>query len=132
VKITYDETVIDLKDLLHIFYAAHDGSIPNHPPLGMGSQYRSVIFYIDETEAEPTADGNGVDVGVIPAIIEELQTTFPHGVLVSTQVMSAKEFYQADELHYNYYQQHSADDYCLAVIAPKLQEVKNRFPDKFL
>jgi peptide-methionine (S)-S-oxide reductase len=131
-QVVYDEQVIGTTDLLHIFFALHDPAIPNHPSLSVGSQYRSVIFYTDHEEAEATDRRNGPGIGVIQRMVEEIQGTLPEGGVVATEVISARVFYPADQSHYNYYHQHRDTDYCVTVIAPRLQKVRELFPDKVL
>lgn len=129
VKIIYDENVVSIEDLLHIFYALHDPSAPSHHCRGIGSQYRPVIFYTEEEDAEATNPENGEHIGVIQRVVEQVQSDI--GAPVSTEIMSATEFYAADESHYDYYCRHSEDAYAVTIIEPKLKEIKERFPEKF-
>ena len=43
-KITYDKTVIDLKEILDIFYVAHDPTQINRQGNDIGKHYRSIIL----------------------------------------------------------------------------------------
>jgi peptide-methionine (S)-S-oxide reductase len=131
-KVVYDENIIDTAGLLHIFFALHDPAIPNHPSLSMGSQYRSVIFYTDHNEAEATDMYNGQGIAVIQRTVEEIQDTLPEGGVVATEVISAGVFYAADQSHYDYYHQHPETAYSVTIIAPRLQKVRETFPDKVL
>jgi peptide-methionine (S)-S-oxide reductase len=132
VKVSYDEKVITTEEVLRIFFALHDPAVPNHNGLGIGSQYRNIIFYTEEHEGEATNEGNGTSVGVIPKVVEQVQATMPEGVTVSTPVVSAGIFYPAHESHYNYYTEHPDDMYSTTIIKPKLLETRKRFPDLFL
>jgi peptide-methionine (S)-S-oxide reductase len=131
VKITYDDTIVILNDLLAIFYTLHDPALPIHSGRGVGSQYRPVIFYTDEETGEAANPQNGSDIGGIQKFIEQLQGTLPEGVPVPTEIMTATEFYPADESQYNYYQQHAGDGYCISIIEPKVTLVKEKFPENF-
>jgi len=131
VKVTYDETVISLEEVLDIFFALHDPAAPNHITIGPGSQYRAVIFYTDDSEGEAANPENGEGIGIIPRVMEKVQATMPEGVIVSTHVMSAQEFYAAHEDHYSYYGTHQDDAYSVTVIRPKLEIISKKFPDKF-
>ena len=44
VKLTFDPTVIGLRQLLHIFFAIHDPTTPNRQGHDVGTQYRSGIY----------------------------------------------------------------------------------------
>jgi peptide-methionine (S)-S-oxide reductase len=127
IKIVYDESVISTEGLLRIFYALHDPAAPAHSGRGIGSQYRPVIFYTDEEEAEADDPQNGESVGVIQKFVQQIQHSLPAGTPVRTEILTATEFYPADESHYNYYAQYRDDSYSLAIIEPKLKEIKDRF-----
>ncbi|GEM_PF-1748986 len=132
VKIVYDDTVITMEDILNIFFATHDASAPNHVGSGIGSQYRSVIFYTEDSDGEATDQENGMDIAPIQRSIERMQNAFPEGVTVGTRVMSAVQFYPAEESHYRFYEQNPDSPYAQTVITPKLKEVKDRFLNLFL
>lgn len=127
VQIVYDETIVPLENLLALFYALHDPTVPNHPMKGAGSQYRPVIFYTNEEEGEPDGAQSGQAVGVIQQYINGVQDTLSNDKQVTTEVRFAQQFYPADESHYNYYVQHPNDAYTSTIIEPKLSEIKERF-----
>ncbi|MES2224387.1 MAG: peptide-methionine (S)-S-oxide reductase MsrA [Patescibacteria group bacterium] len=130
VRIVYDPTVIPTEDILRIFFAMHDASAPNHAINGVGSQYRSVIFYTDSDQGEAVDPQNGAGVGLIEKLIAEIQQSLPEGVVVATQAVSATEFYPADEMHYNYYELNKDSSYVQEAIEPKIQLIAQLFPDK--
>ncbi len=131
VKILYDETIIPTGQLLRIFYAMHDPTALKHSSHGIGSQYRPVIFYTDELDDEAISNGNGSDMSIIPRIVQEVQERLPEDLVVTTHIMTAKEFYAAEEYHYGYFQRNPEAAYSIEIIAPKVQEVQARFPDNF-
>ncbi|MDB5254937.1 MAG: msrA [Candidatus Nomurabacteria bacterium] len=132
VMIMHDEAVVDTEQLLKIFYAMHDESGQQYPSIGIGSQYRSVIFYTDDVQAEASDPDNGGDVGLITKVMEKVQSTLPEGASISTQIMSAKEFYPAEEHHYDFYGKNPDSVYSTEVINPMLQKIKNQYPDLFI
>lgn len=131
VQVTYDESVITTEEVLNIFFTLHDPAIPNHPALGIGSQYRAVIFYTEEGDAEASDPGNGSSIGMIGRVIATIQGTMPEGTTVSTYIMSAQDFYPANEAHYDYYNQHINDAYSVSVIRPVLETIQAKFPRHF-
>lgn len=118
VKVYYDNQILHTDDLLDIFFATHDSSTPNRQGNDIGSQYRSIIFYTTEEDRE--------------AALRAMARTqaMNGGRSVVTEVVSAAEFYPADESHYNYYVHNTAAPYCNVVISPKLEKLKTRFSDK--
>ena len=49
-QITYDKTVIDLKEILDVFYVAHDPTQINRQGNDIGRHYRSIILYSSKEE----------------------------------------------------------------------------------
>ncbi len=47
VEVTYDTAKISYKDILSIFFDIHDPTTLNRQGNDTGSQYRSVIYYLD-------------------------------------------------------------------------------------
>jgi len=132
VKLTYDLEAVTTEEILAIFFAAHDATAQTQVIRGPGSHYHSSIFYTDESDGVANNPDNGEQVGVIHRVIETLQATLPEGAPIITNVMSAVEFYPADELHYDYYEQHKDDSYTTTIIAPTLEAVQKQFPNNFL
>ena len=52
VQIEFDPETISFKEILEVFFATHDPTTLNVQGADRGTQYRSVIFYDDETQQE--------------------------------------------------------------------------------
>ena len=50
VRITFDPAVITYADLLHIFWRIHDPTTLNRQGADVGTQYRSIILYLDDEQ----------------------------------------------------------------------------------
>ena len=49
-EITYDPVEITFPELLEVFWSTHDPTTLNRQGNDVGTQYRSVIFYLDEDQ----------------------------------------------------------------------------------
>ncbi|MBY0328793.1 peptide-methionine (S)-S-oxide reductase MsrA, partial [Patescibacteria group bacterium] len=136
IKVYYDNTIISTDDLLDIFFATHDPSTLNQQGNDIGTQYRSSIFYthdqVPHSLGGPTDSPDDDVPGAIERAINRAQATLPENKIVVTAVVSATEFYPAEEYHQNYYAEHSTAPYCQIVISPKLEKLQKKFADKLL
>lgn len=117
VRIVYDPNILKLADLLEIFFATHNPTTLNKQGNDVGTQYRSSIFYTTEDQSLEAKKE-----------IEEVQKNFTDSIV--TTVVSATDFYPAEEYHRNYYFSHSNQPYCALVISPKLEKLQKDFSEK--
>ena len=111
VKVEYDDLVVQLLNVLVPFFRSHDPSSLNRQGADIGTQYRSTIYYQDET-----------DVECIRSVIDTVEREI--GKSVVTEVKPLDVFYEAEPYHHNYYRNNPYAGYCQAVIAPKLQSAQ--------
>jgi len=114
VRITYDPKVITLSDILEIFWTIHDPTTINRQGPDTGEQYRSVIFYDDETQKT-----------VANTSMRKAQEVWDDPIV--TEIQPLKTFYAAADYHKNY--QTDRPDYCQAIINPKLTKLHKRFAE---
>ncbi|WP_319416425.1 peptide-methionine (S)-S-oxide reductase MsrA [Marispirochaeta aestuarii] len=110
VKLTYDPNVISYREILDLFFTAHDPTTVNRQGADVGPQYRSIILYTDEeqrriAEEAKAAAGKNFDRPVV------------------TQIVPLKTFYLAEEYHQDYYDNNPFAGYCSYVIQPKLRKL---------
>jgi peptide-methionine (S)-S-oxide reductase len=60
-------------------------------------------------------------------LISEINATQQWDQPIVTEITSFDIFYEADEYHHNYYNDHSTQPYCLAVISPKLAKLRKEY-----
>ena len=113
VEIDYDENVISYDDLLEIFFNIHDPTQLNRQGNDVGTQYRSIILYLNEEQKQKALKK-----------IEELRKK---GINVVTEVKPLEVFYPAEEYHQNYFYNNPQNPYCSYVIAPKLHKFFQKF-----
>lgn len=91
IKITFDPTQTSYKNLLLFFFEIHDPTTLNQQGNDKGSQYRSEIFYLSETQKKEA---------------EEIKARVDHSKKwkkpIVTAISPAQEFYSAEEYHQKY------------------------------
>ena len=118
-QIVYDPTVISFDELLEVFWKTHDPTTLNRQGNDVGPQYRSVIFYHDNTQKEKAG-----------AYKAELDKSGAWANPVVTAIEPFKNFYPAEDYHQNYYKLNGRAPYCQYVIRPKLEKFEKIFKDK--
>ncbi len=119
IKIEYNPAVITYNELLEIFFATHDPTTLNQQGADRGTQYRSAIFYANQEQKE-------IAVQMIISLNNEDIFDDP----IVTEVVKLEAFYNAEDYHQNYYNQHSSQGYCQFVINPKLNKLYTTFREK--
>ena len=121
VQIVYDPSQITYGELLRVFFSvAHDPTQLNRQGPDEGTQYRSVIFY-----------GNDEQKRVAEAYIAQLDQAkvFRHRIV--TQVTPLQAFYPAEAYHQNYAALHPNQPYIYYNDAPKVEHLRQEFPDLY-
>ena len=119
VQLTFDPEVISFKGILEIFFATHDPTTMNRQGPDVGTQYRSVIFYHDQTQK-----------AAAEAMIDELNKEGIWEKPIVTKVEPFKTFYKAEDYHKDYYKRHPESAYCQQVITPKIAKLQQRYFNK--
>tara|TARA_R110002049_G_scaffold85790_9_gene218176 strand:+ start:227 stop:769 length:543 start_codon:yes stop_codon:yes gene_type:complete len=114
VKISYDNEKISLLNLLIIHLTTHDPTTKDRQGADRGTQYRSVIYYADNTEKE-----------IAEQAIVEVQSVYENPIV--TEVSERVPFFLAEPEHQNYYKNNSEAGYCQAVINPKLNKFRKLY-----
>lgn len=93
VLVIYDSQLIGLENLLRVFWEGHDPTQFMRQGNDVGSQYRSIIFYDDETTHEK-----------IKSSRDQYQTELSKGGFgeIVTQIKSPEEFFFAEDYHQQY------------------------------
>ena len=118
-KITYDENIIKLNDLVEIFFYYHDPTTLNRQGNDHGAHYRSIILYNNDEEKK-----------IINTVKNKINKE-KYGGKIITEIKEFSDFYYAEELHQNYFNENSSQPYCEIVIAPKLSKVRSELNKYF-
>tara|TARA_B100001564_G_scaffold72966_2_gene57988 strand:- start:953 stop:1432 length:480 start_codon:yes stop_codon:yes gene_type:complete len=113
VEIIFDENTISYETILEVFFTVHDPTQLNRQGNDIGTQYRSVIYYLND-EQKLTAD----------KVIDNFQQYFNDEIV--TEVAELSNYHEAEEYHHNYFQLNPGNGYCQMVVAPKLSKVRNK------
>ncbi len=118
VQITFDPAKVSYEQLLDVFFkVAHDPTELNRQGPDTGPQYRSAIFYTDETQKQTTM-----------SYIEKLGAAGVYKSPIVTQVVLLEKFYVAEAYHQDYLPQNLDSPYIIAHDLPKLENLKKQFP----
>jgi methionine-S-sulfoxide reductase len=119
VQVTYDKTITNLDEIFRVFFTVHDPTTLNRQGADVGTQYRSVIFFKDETQKVAAQN-----------IIAALKKAKVYDSPIVTTLEPFIQFYKAENYHQNYYQNNKNQPYCQMVIQPKLAKFEKVFKDK--
>jgi peptide-methionine (S)-S-oxide reductase len=103
-KVDYDEQQISYSELLEVFVATHDPTSLNQQGADKGTQYRSAVFYTDESQRQ-----------IATSLIAKIKDAV-------TEITELDVFYSAESYHQNYYNNNSNQSYCQLVILPKINK----------
>jgi peptide-methionine (S)-S-oxide reductase len=121
VKVIYDPSQITYGRLLQIFFSVvHDPTQLNRQGPDVGTSYRSEIFYANDEQKR-----------ISQAYIAQLDAAkiFPKKIV--TKVDPLKGFYDAESYHQDYAMYHPDNAYILVCDKPKIDALKQEFPELF-
>ena len=101
VKVVFDPSIVSYETLLDYFFRLHDPTTLNRQGNDRGSQYRSAIFYTNETQRRLAEDKK-------QAVDESGKWDNP----VVTEIAEADTFYPAEEYHQDYLQKNPNGYHC--------------------
>jgi len=118
VQLTFSSDVISYRDILEIFFVMHDPTTLNRQGHDVGEIYRSVIYYHDSDQQK---------------IAEETLSTFAAELYkdpIVTEITQFTKFWPADYHMQDYYDKNPSAGYCIAVIDPKIQKLRQKFAQR--
>ena len=95
VKVIFDPNIISYKKLLELFWTIHDPTQGNRQGNDIGSQYRSAIFYEDDSQKEQA---------FLTKDIYEKEIMSQGFGQITTQISPSKDFeyFEAEDYHQKY------------------------------
>ena len=113
VEIKFDSNKVSYETLLYHFFKMHDPTTRNRQGNDVGTQYRSVIYYLNDgqqLQAQQCIDALKAD-----------------GLNIVTELSPAPIFYPAEDYHQNFFARNPAQGYCNFAIPPKLMKLRSKF-----
>jgi peptide-methionine (S)-S-oxide reductase len=92
VQVTYDPEKVSYRDLLNVFWNAHDPTTLNRQGPDIGTQYRSVIFFHTPEQEAAARESK-----------EEMDRSKRFKRSIVTAIQPAGEFWRAEEYHQQYF-----------------------------
>jgi peptide-methionine (S)-S-oxide reductase len=121
VRVVFDPSVVSYGQLLQVFFSvAHDPTELNYQGPDHGTQYRSAIFY--RTKAQQAA---------AQGYVRQLTTAKTFSKPIVTQVVPLAAFYPAEDYHQDYMVHHPTQPYIVYNDAPKVEHLKEQFPQLY-
>lgn len=118
VQLTFDPNIITFREILEIFFVMHDPTTLNRQGNDVGDEYRSVIFYHDDAQKQIAED-----------MIAGFASTLYKDPIV-TQLVPFETFWPAEDSMQNFYNNNPNQGYCMIVIDPKVQKLRQKFAAK--
>lgn len=91
VLVEFDSAVISFQGVLDVFFRLHDPTTLNRQHNDIGTQYRSVIFTLNDEQKE-----------IAKSYVKKVDESRVFKNPVVTQVLSAPEFFSAETYHQDY------------------------------
>ena len=119
IQVEYDPKTIGYNELLKVFFLTHDPTTLNRQGNDVGTQYRSIILYHDDSQKEIAVE-----------LIKELTDSGEYTRPITTQVVELEKFYAAEVYHQDYYDLNPDYPYCQYIISPKISKFQEVFGSK--
>ncbi|MDX1461695.1 MAG: peptide-methionine (S)-S-oxide reductase MsrA [Marinirhabdus sp.] len=117
VEVIYDPEIVSFSTLVDVYFGSQNVTQVNGQGPDRGSQYRSIIFYQNDTQKE-----------IIDQKIAALEKELGEGN-VAAQVLPFQKFWVAEAYHQNYERNNPNNPYIQNVSIPRLKRFQKKFPE---
>lgn len=117
VNVYYDSSVITYPALLKIYFSGQDPTQVNGQGPDRGSQYRSILFYRNNTEKQ-----------LAQQYIKSMQASGKYDSPIAAELMPYSKFWQAEDYHQNYIDQNPGSGYVQVVSIPEIKKLQKEYP----
>lgn len=119
VQVHFDPLVISYREILQLFFIAHDPTTVNRQGNDIGDQYRSVILFHSPEQKQTAIE-----------VIRQLEAEGDFGDPIVTQVKTFVQFFVAENYHHDYFANNPNQPYCQGVISPKVAKFRQQYIKK--
>ena len=114
IEIVYEPARMPLGEILKVFFAiAHDPTQLNRQGADVGTQYRSAVFYASEAQRRIAAE-----------YIARIDAAHVFDAPVVTTLEPLTQFFVAEAYHHDYATRNPSQPYVRAVVAPKVEKMR--------
>ncbi|MFM5905703.1 MAG: peptide-methionine (S)-S-oxide reductase MsrA [Micrococcales bacterium] len=110
-KVVFDESVIPADVVLDIFFTIHDPRQLNRQGNDIGTQYRSAMYYTDESQK-----------ALFQAAVERAKSHWDGPIV--TEITPLDVFWVGEEYHQDFFAKNPNQGYCVAVVSPKMAKAR--------
>jgi peptide-methionine (S)-S-oxide reductase len=122
VEVSYDPQEVTLGRILQVFFSvAHDPTELNRQGPDVGTQYRSSIFYSDDSQRQ-----------IASAYIEQLNRAKVFSRPIVTRLDPLQGFYPAEDYHQDYLLKNPDQPYIVCNDIPKIRAFQRLLPDLYV
>lgn len=120
IEVRFDPVRLSFGQVLKLFFAvAHDPTERNRQGHDVGTQYRSAIFWADETQRDVAA-----------AYIAQIDAARVFPAPIATTLERLETFFEAEDYHQNYVARNPWQPYVMAIAVPKVRALERHFPGR--
>jgi methionine-S-sulfoxide reductase len=120
IQIKYDPKKVSFTQVLEVFFKTHDPTTLNRQGADVGTQYRSAIFYHNDSQKE-----------ISEQIIKAINESGAYNSKIVTTLEPFEELFVAEDYHQNYFNQNAdKNPYCQMVVRPKVEKFQKVFKEK--
>jgi peptide-methionine (S)-S-oxide reductase len=109
IQVQFDPAVVSYEDLLRKFFRAHDPTTLNRQGADVGTSYRSIILYENDSQK-----------AIAEKVKADAQKDWADPIV--TEIAPLKAFYKAEDYHQDYFAKNPEQGYCRLVVAPKVKK----------
>lgn len=118
VMVYYDPKVVSYETLVKVYYGSHNPTTVNGQAPDFGTQYRSVIFYTNDSEKK-----------IAEEFKSNLDKSGEYSEPIATEIVQFEKFWEAEAYHQNYERLHPDQGYVKNVSIPRLKRFQKKFPE---